>query len=236
VAGAAVVSAHSIFTEMYDSTGTTFGKLNCLRLPSYDGPIIDLASAAMTCNGYPNVLDTVSNNVCTIAAGSSLGMRWSHTLASHPGDAIDPTHLGPVLVYMAKVDDAANGTPPTTGWFKIYEDGLANGKWGTERIMANGGLMSVTIPACIPAGHYLIRSEIIALHLAKTNQGAQLYMECGNLEVTGGGSQTPDTSSIPGIYQASDPGILLDIYSGITSYTIPGPALFTCKTNTARDL
>lgn len=104
MASAAVVSGHSIFTEMYDGSGNSFGKLNCLRLPSYDGPIVDLNSSSMTCNGFPNVLDTVSTNVCTIAAGSKLGIRWSHTLASPPGDAIDPNHLGPAIVIIFHIN------------------------------------------------------------------------------------------------------------------------------------
>lgn len=72
----------------------------------------------MTCNGSPNALDTVSTNVCSIAAGSKITLRWGHTLTSGAEDVIDASHKGPVIVYMAKVSNAATGAPPTSGWFK----------------------------------------------------------------------------------------------------------------------
>lgn len=225
---AATASAHTILNELYNG-GTSYGLHNCLRLPSYDGPIMDVTSSSMTCNGSPNTLDTVSTSVCSIAAGSQIGLRWGHTLTSGSNDVIDASHKGPIMVYMAKVSNAGTGTPPTSGWFKIYHAGLSNGKWAVDTLIANGGKLTVTIPSCIPAGQYLIRGEIIALHAASSYPGAQLYMECGNLNVTGGGSKTPSsTVSFPGAYKSSDPGITYNLYSGQTSYTIPGPAVFTC--------
>ena len=50
-------------------------------------------------------------------------------------------------------------------------------------------------------------------------------MECAQINVTGGsGSASPATYSIPGIYKANDPGLLINIYSMTPSstYTIPG--------------
>ncbi|EJD43461.1 glycoside hydrolase [Auricularia subglabra TFB-10046 SS5] len=225
---ATVASAHTILNELYAPNGTSFGLHNCLRLPSYDGPITDVSSSSMTCNGSPNDLNTISTNVCSIAAGSKITLRWGHTLTSGPEDVIDSSHKGPLIVYMAKVSNAATGTPPTSGWFKIYHAGLSNGRWAVDDLISNGGKLTVTIPSCIPAGQYLIRGEIIALHAASSYPGAQLYMECGNLQVTGGGSKSPATVSIPGAYKSSDPGITYNLYSGQTTYTIPGPAVFTC--------
>ena len=63
-------------------------------------------------------------------------------------------------------------------WFKIYEDGMtvtstsaSNGKaaprqrqrheWAADRLIANKGKVSFTIPPCIASGHYLLRHEII---------------------------------------------------------------------------
>ena len=74
---------------------------------------------------------------------------------------------------MAKVDDATTATVTglkceqkesqpqpvqatdrTTG-FKIFEDGLdSNGTWGVDRMIANEGNVSMTIPKCLPAGQY----------------------------------------------------------------------------------
>ncbi len=57
-------------------------------------------------------------------------------------------------------------------------------------------------------------------------------MECAQINIVGGsGASSPQTYSIPGIYKATDPGILINIYSMTTSskYTIPGPAVFSCS-------
>ncbi len=59
-------------------------------------------------------------------------------------------------------------------------------------------------------------------------------MECAQINVVGGtGSSSPTTYSIPGIYKANDPGLLINIYSMTTSsnYVIPGPAVFSCGTS-----
>lgn len=88
----------------------------------------------------------------------------------------------------------------------------------------------MTIPACLPAGEYLMRSEQIALHVASTTGGAQFYLSCAQLSVTGGGGTAPqDLVAFPGAYKAADPGILINInYPKPTSYTNPGPTTFTC--------
>jgi hypothetical protein len=43
-------------------------------------------------------------------------------------------------------------------------------------LIANGGTQTVTIPKCIAPGQYLLRGELIALHSASSNLGAQFYM------------------------------------------------------------
>ena len=54
-------------------------------------------------------------------------------------------------------------------------------------------------------------------------------MECAQINVTGGSaSKTPATVSFPGAYKQNDPGVLVNIYSGLKSYSIPGPRPFTC--------
>jgi len=63
------------------------------------------------------------------------------------------------------------------GWFKIADDGLdSSGKWGVDRLIANGGVQTITIPQCIAPGQYLLRGELIALHSASSQGGAQFYM------------------------------------------------------------
>ena len=66
-----------------------------------------------------------------------------------------------------------------------------------------------------------------ALHAASSYPGAQFYMECAQLQITGGtGAKTPSTVSFPGAYHGTDPGIKLSIYyPPVTNYTIPGEHL-----------
>ena len=46
--------------------------------------------------------------------------------------------------------------------------------------MKSGGVVSYTVPKCIPSGYYLVRHEIIALHAAGQANGAQSYPQCIN--------------------------------------------------------
>jgi hypothetical protein len=92
--------------------------------------------------------------------------------------------------------------------------------------MAN---ITFTIPKSLPSGDYLIRVEDIALHVASTFGGAQFYISCAQVTVTGGGSGTPKPLvAIPGVYTGNEPGILIDIYYPIpANYTQPGPAVWS---------
>jgi hypothetical protein len=85
-----------------------------------------------------------------------------------------------------------------------------------------------TIPASLPSGDYLLRVEQIGLHVASTVNGAQFYLSCAQVTVTGGGNGNPSPLvSFPGAYSPTDPGLLIDIYYPIpTSYTMPGPAVW----------
>ncbi|CAI6341948.1 unnamed protein product [Periconia digitata] len=50
-------------------------------------------------------------------------------------------------------------------------------------------------------------------------------MSCYQLSITGSGSSTPSGVTFPGAYKASDPGIQINIYQNLNSYTAPGPAV-----------
>lgn len=72
----------------------------------------------------------------------------------------------------------------------------------------------MTIPKNTPSGDYLLRIEHIALHQASNVNGAQFYISCAQITVTGGGSGSPGPLvSFPGAYKATDPGIKVNIYS-----------------------
>jgi cellulase len=124
-------------------------------------------------------------------------------------DAIGGNHDGPVIVYMAKVDDVATTTPWEENWFKVHQEGLVSKDfWGSDVMNANCGKVNFTVPADIAPGNYLIRAEEIALHVAGSLGGAQFYTSCYQITVSGSGSATPATVKFPGAYSPTDPGIL----------------------------
>ncbi|CAE6437930.1 unnamed protein product [Rhizoctonia solani] len=230
----AQAAAHTIFQELYVN-GVSAGHLKGIRHPTFNGPITDVTSSDVICNGGPNPLVTpFDKTVISVPAGATITHEWHHSLkgpeASNPDDPIGASHLGPVVVYLAKVPDATQESVTGLKWFKIAEDGLdANGVWGVNRLINSGGKASAVIPKCIPSGNYFLRAEIIALHGASSYPGAQLYMGCAQINVTGGGSASPATVSFPGAYSPTDPGITVNIYyPPLTNYIIPGPRPFTC--------
>ncbi|KAI5780129.1 glycoside hydrolase family 61 protein [Geopyxis carbonaria] len=215
------VKAHTTFQYINDASAP-------IRPPPNNNPIQNVASTDLACN--VNGAVPVSSKL-SVAAGSTVTLEWHHE--GRTSEAIDSSHLGPVITYLAKVPDATTATSPSSlGWFKIFQDGLtvsgSTQTWGVTKLIANGGKYTSKIPASIASGDYLLRSEIIALHSAGSSGGAQFYVGCAQITVTGGGSASPATVKLPGAYSASDPGILISIYYPVlTSYTVPGPAVFT---------
>jgi len=140
-----------------------------------------------------------------------------------------PHNTGPMLTYMASCGSTTcdQFDSRTAKWFKIEETGRkSDGNWAQADLMA-GGSAQVTLPSTIAPGNYLIRHEIIALHLGETEGGAEFYPSCAQLKI--GGSQTgkPTDSelvSFPGAYSDTDPGIFdKDAYNAKASYNFPGP-------------
>jgi len=231
------VYGHTIFQQVYVN-GVSQGHLTGVRVPVYDGPITDVTSDDLICNGGINPYNTpLPNTTITVPAGSQFTAEWHHTLAgadpSDSQDPIDPSHKGPVISYLAKIPNALQTNVTGLQWFKIYEDGLdpGNQTWGVDRMIANAGKVTFTIPPCIEAGQYLLRHEVIALHAAVSYPGAQFYMECAQIQITGGGSTAPSpVVSFPGAYAGTDPGVTVNIYYPLlTNYTIPGPSVFSCS-------
>ena len=89
-----------------------------------------------------------------------------------------------------------------TVWFKVYQiTAVTNGGSSISFPAQNLPSVSFTVPKNLPTGQYLVRIEAIALHSASTYGGAQFYISCGQVEITGGGSGTPGpTVEIPGVY------------------------------------
>ncbi|KAF8892935.1 glycosyl hydrolase family 61-domain-containing protein [Infundibulicybe gibba] len=112
-------------------------------------------------------------------------------------------------------------------WFKIQQIGRnGNGPWAQADLM-NGAKAQVNIPSNIAPGNYLIRHEIIALHLAENQGGAEFYASCTQLRVSGNGNGAPaadELVSLPGAYTDTDPGILVkNAFDPQANYIFPGP-------------
>ncbi|KAK2732542.1 glycoside hydrolase family 61 protein [Colletotrichum kahawae] len=114
--------------------------------------------------------------------------------------------------------------------FKIVESGYlttaAGSTWGTEVLNENYERFEVMIPPGLVAGDNLLRAEDIALHAASQPGGAQLYVTCYQIRVSGGGGVAPAGVRFPGAYNESDPGIQVEVWGGgFSEDTIPGPAV-----------
>ena len=89
----------------------------------------------------------------------------------------------------------------------------------------NGAPITLTLPPNIAPGGYLVRQEIIALHLAQTEGGAEFYPSCTQIMVGGSQTGTPNqTVLFPGAYSDTDPGILdTTVFNAGATYIFPGP-------------
>jgi cellulase len=111
---ASSVSAHSILVQL-EVGGTRYPISHGIRTPTYDGPITDVTSNDVACNGGPNPTKS-SDKIIEVQAGSSVTAVWRHTLQSGPNDVMDASHKGPTLAYLKKVDNALTDTGIGGGW------------------------------------------------------------------------------------------------------------------------
>ncbi|KAF3907509.1 Endoglucanase-4 [Arthrobotrys entomopaga] len=229
---ASSASAHTIFQKLYVN-GVDQGQGVGIRVPSTNNPVLDVSTIDIVCN--TGLKSPGPSAIINTPAGATLTMEWHHGgNGPDPSDGDDPvasSHKGPIMVYLAKVDNALTASASGLKWFKIYEDGLdaTSGTWAVDKFIAADGKVNFSIPTCLAPGNYLLRGELIALHGAGNYPGAQFYMSCAQINITGGGSASPPTVSFPGAYSGSDPGILVNIYyPPLSKYIIPGPRPYTC--------
>ncbi|EAU87051.1 endoglucanase-4 [Coprinopsis cinerea okayama7 len=162
--------------------------------------------------------------------------RASQVADVNPGDEIAfnwgswPHRVGPLITYMASCGstpcsefDSANAK-----WFKIDQKALKdNGGW-YQADVADGAPATAKIPSNLAPGNYLIRHEIIALHVAMSQGGAEFYPSCSQVRVGGSGTGAPsgdELVSFPGAYTDNHPGILMNAFGNVAKYDFPGPAV-----------
>jgi hypothetical protein len=174
---------------------------------------------AMTCG--PNAKP--ASFVAPANPGSTVDVLWTANDRKHW-----PHDIGPMEVYLASCGstscdkfDASNAQ-----WFKINEVGKRNGQW-VQKDQFNGKAHSFKLPSNLARGGYLLRHEIVALHLADQPGGAEFYPACIQINVGGNQSGAPSPNELvrfPGAYKDNDAGIFVNVFDN-GAYKFPGPAI-----------
>ncbi|KAG9103175.1 hypothetical protein FRC06_011875 [Ceratobasidium sp. 370] len=193
--------------------GSTVPNNSPIRGVTDQSPLKDLQSNDMIC-GMGATPGTV---VASAKPGDNLVYTWGNVVAED-GHWIHDT--GPMMTYMAQVPtgktaDTFDGVGAK--WFKTGQVGKKNNKWVQASLMT-GATFTTQIPETLADGDYLVRHEIIALHNAGSKNGAEFYPSCLQLRIQNSNAgkaivTASPTVSFPGAYTATDPGILVDVFS-----------------------
>ena len=71
---------------------------------------------------------TAGAKVAKVAAGGTIDIQWN---------TWPDSHVGPVIDYMAKVDDATTAKSADLNFFKIDEAGYDGGSWAATKLIKN---------------------------------------------------------------------------------------------------
>ncbi|KAI0399315.1 lytic polysaccharide monooxygenase [Xylaria palmicola] len=216
-----VAEAHTLFTTLYiNDVKQGQGDGTCVRqstdLQHSNSPVRDLSSDDMAC-GVGGTIPV--NFTCPAPAGATLTFEYRVSPNKAGQGFIDDSHKGPVAVYAKRLSNpTADATGP--GWFKLWGSGydMEADKWATEKIIDTNGLISIQIPTALPAGNYLFRPEVVAMHNVTPEVEPQFYIGCAQVfiesSVAGDLSIPSEKSvSIPGYLQADDPSVTYNIYT-----------------------
>ncbi|PNS20978.1 hypothetical protein CAC42_3315 [Sphaceloma murrayae] len=229
-------TAHTIFQELYIE-GVSQGLETGIRTVRSSNPLKNMSSPDIICNGaVNNFSQNPAPDVVTIPAGSRITTEWHNMLKgpdpTNPDDPIATTHLGPIQVYMAPIENPYDTDVESLEWFKIYQDGVSsNNTWATQKLMKSGGTVDHTIPSCVPNGTYLLKGEIVALHaVGPTGKNVEIFTGCAQVNITEGGDAELPRFKFQEGYSSTTPGLIWNVYEppANVSYPFPGPALFTC--------
>ncbi|KAH8105242.1 glycosyl hydrolase family 61-domain-containing protein, partial [Cristinia sonorae] len=222
------VAAHGFVSQVKidgkSYKGRTPGSNNAdsvIRTISSQNPIKGAHNPAVNCGTNAKR----ANLIADANPGSRLEFFWNGADMSHW-----PHNIGPIISYLAECDGPCNQYDSTRAkWFKIDQKGKkSNSNTWVQQDLFDSKPVSVTLPDNLKAGNYLLRHEIIALHLATDQGGAEFYASCTQLRVGGNGRGVPSPNelvSIPGAYNDNDAGIYVPGVFGNGNYKMPGPAI-----------
>ncbi|KAF8189457.1 glycosyl hydrolase family 61-domain-containing protein [Mycena galopus ATCC 62051] len=229
---AAKVSAHYVWPQLivgganttaweYVRQTNNWQDLNPVVLPSlhasgltHGKKMTDVTSTDVRC--YTS-LESGTASTVSVAAGSTVGF----TVSGNPSNLYHP---GVLNVYMAKAPTGptlqiGTGAGPSGSRFPPSQT-VDRPSRSLPRVRLSE--ISFTIPPQTPSGQYLIRTEHIAIHSASYYGGAQFYIACAQVTVTGGGT------GVPAPLLPSPEHTPINIYYPIpTNYTQPGPPVWT---------
>ncbi|KAK7427418.1 hypothetical protein QQZ08_006024 [Neonectria magnoliae] len=230
---ASAARAHTLFTTFYVD-GNNQGDGTCVREPSdaatANSPIYPLNGDDMACGRDG---EKAVKFICPASSGSQLTFEFRESPSYDSEGVIAEGHKGPCSVYLKKVDNMFSDSAAGNGWFKVWEDGydVEEDTWCTDTLRANNGHLSVDLPTGLPAGYYLVRPEVLALHAALDGD-PQFYTGCAQIYIQNG----PDVEleipekyevSIPGYLSKDDDGLTFNIYeTPLGKYPIPGPDVY----------
>ncbi|KAF9040033.1 glycoside hydrolase, partial [Panaeolus papilionaceus] len=203
-----------------------------IRSVSSQDPNYGTSNPAITCG--PD--SKAGKEVAEVAPGAEMSFVWKDA-SGGPW----PHNIGPILTYMASCGNQncnQIGDPANLKWFKIEQVGRkGNSDEWVQNDVKDGAPSTATIPENLAPGNYMVRHEIIALHIATERGKAEFYPGCVAVKVTGTGTGVPNASdlvSFPGAYKDSDPGIFTpDIFNANVKYVFPGPKIATLAAGAA---
>jgi cellulase len=235
-----LASAHGRVTEIITSDDTTYSGWDPATLTSRTQlaawsaanlgnifvPPSRFNTSAISCHfkATPGALHV------NTSAGDTLKLQWNEWPTSH---------VGPVMTYLAACDGSCvNAKAESLEWVKIDELGWLNstgwdvmnlgGTWATSILIANKFQWTVRLPEQLTEGYYVLRHEIMALHVAEKVDGAQAYPQCVNLRVAKGGGKKLEGGILGAkLYGMRDKGVLVDVHRNIAGYEIPGPQVWS---------
>ncbi|KAL4881828.1 glycosyl hydrolase family 61-domain-containing protein [Aspergillus karnatakaensis] len=218
------VSAHWNFASLVVNGEVTEEYEYVRRTKNSNSPVEDVTSDDIICN-VGGIDDDVlaETKTYTVAPGDEVGFVIRDVFG----------HPGPQQVYLSKAPGLASEYKGDGDWFKVYSLTTSNLTsdpitWAPFEDNVGINNFTFTLPEDLPAGQYLMRAEGLGLHSAGSFGGAQFYIGCAQIEVTGNGAGTPGPLvQFPGAYDGYEPGLLLSLYwPPLRNYTVPGPAVW----------
>ncbi|KZL69540.1 glycosyl hydrolase family 61 [Colletotrichum incanum] len=236
LAAAAIVPqamAHYVFPTLIVNGEETERYQFVREAKNSNSPVEDVTSEGIVCNIGGNDDDVLAKTETkAVNAGDELGFIVEN----------DMGHPGPLAVYLSKAPSGVASYKGDGDWFKIYElttSDITDAGLQWASYVNNAGIhnFTFTLPKEVPTGEYLLRAEHVGLHGAGSKGGAQFYIACAQISVTGAASGTPEpTVKFPGAYTGEEPGLLINIYyPAPKNYTAPGPVTWpnACEDHTA---